>query len=129
MELIDAIHISKRLWKWLYNNPGSYKNEWPDWDINGGDVEVCGNWCPICKYVVDMPEELRLDKGIVFDCRLCPIKWTNDDQSSINETWCEMPGSPYLTWQDADNEEEDKAGALGVLKKLEEAERRYFKDD
>jgi len=46
----EALKIHKALWTWLSENPDRLKREWPEWELNGGEIIWCTNSCPACEY-------------------------------------------------------------------------------
>jgi hypothetical protein len=36
------------MWLWLAENPGSYKDMWPEWKHNNGKISVVDNYCFAC---------------------------------------------------------------------------------
>ena len=53
----------KRLWDWLSRNPLKRKDEWPEWQKNGGTYLDAGNECFAC--------------DACPDCSRCPLVWPN----------------------------------------------------
>jgi hypothetical protein len=41
-----TLHVA--LWDWLSKNPEKQKDEWPEWDENGGEIEVVESYCFAC---------------------------------------------------------------------------------
>ena len=64
----QAIKLHRRLWNWLAENPGKNKEQWPEWEFNGGKVVRMIADCPACEYA-------HMKQGINFPCDVCPIVW------------------------------------------------------
>ncbi len=69
----EAIRNHRRLWKWLAENPGKDKEDWPRWAIYGGAIT---NNCFLC--------ELALDKDSVQICPNCIGDWGYYKSCSTN---------------------------------------------
>ena len=55
----------KKLWNWLAENPDKNKDEWPEWEKNGGTVKRAVSLCFACDYVEDS----------MLTCYECPLDW------------------------------------------------------
>lgn len=66
----QAIKDFRALWRWLSDNPEKGKEDWPEWEGNGGTV-IEDFWsCPLCRYA------LNKCSGYVYErCKLCLIEW------------------------------------------------------
>lgn len=86
-------HIDhKRLWTWLHFNPEKHKNDWPEWEYNGGDVpEVFGD-CFACEYSID--------------CTDCPLVW-EDGNEHFN---CAL----FFKWDESEDTEIRREIALRI---------------
>jgi len=78
------LHI--KIWDWLYQNPSKDKEDWPEWDFNGGEVKEVMALCFACK-------EAGINKNGYSNCHRCPIKW--------NGGHCENIDSEYAKWHDS----------------------------
>lgn len=85
----EAHEAHIKLWTWLKENPGKGKEDWPEWDFNGGGYPLVDSHCFACK-VADRNE---------YGCSRCPIKWTGG-RSCLFET------GEYALWV---NSETDRA--------------------
>jgi len=59
----------KALWSWLADNTIENnfpkKQDWPGWEVNGGDCPKTQNDCFACQYIRDR----------ACSCDLCPLVW------------------------------------------------------
>ena len=53
----------KKLWTWLSENPEMDKEDWPEWEINGGKYYEVSNLCFACEFDLDST------------CCDCPLIW------------------------------------------------------
>lgn len=60
--------LHKELWYWLAENPGKSKDQWPQWDFNGGTVDSVTMMCFACQYI----------KEHNTGCSQCPLVWSSE---------------------------------------------------
>ena len=72
-----AIELHRQLWDWLAKNPGKDKNQWPEWQWNGGEFMEVEFECFLCEYMVE--GVLGCDDG-------CPVEWPGGKCASWNYT-------------------------------------------
>lgn len=92
-----AVELSIELWTWLAES-GEDKEDWPEWEFNGGRYAEVHNDCSLCEY--DEPE----------DCEACPYH-------AKYGSCCVCPG-PYGEWVWANTQEDRKKYAKKFLKQL-----------
>ena len=63
------VDLHKALWKWLEENPGRQKYQWPQWAHHGGPVEPGKYFCIACYY----NESLKTTTEDRYQCTHCPI--------------------------------------------------------
>ena len=79
----EALDLSIELWSWMYNHKDDVRKfEWPRWKENGGDVESCSAYCPLCEYT----NQNRVE--------CCIVKWTDDEKYKH----CTDLNSPYTKY-------------------------------
>ena len=79
--------LHRELWQWLADNPGMQKDDWPRWEINGGNVIFAYNDCFACNYA-STENSLVLYRDI--DCDSCPLGWTKEyccDEGAEFDQW------------------------------------------
>ena len=94
-----AIELSIELWTWLAET-GEEKDNWPEWEKNGGQHIAVEDDCFLCKYVTPTNRH----------CDACPY--------SIKYGCCQDDDSPYLDWEGADGVEDMKKYAAQFLEQL-----------
>lgn len=97
-----AVELSIDLWASLAET-GEDKDDWPEWESNGGQYPEARGLCFLCEY------DFR-KKG---DCEACPY--------NIKYKSCCEEETPFVKWADAKNETDRKKFAkqfLGQLKKI-----------
>ena len=52
----------KEMWTWLAENPKMDKDDWPEWEWNGGGIGSIMNLCFACEY-------------LCAACSSCPLIW------------------------------------------------------
>lgn len=92
----------KKMWQWLAENPGKDKDEWPEWEFNGGSVPGALNDCFACEYTKDLYSDPWGKTRYVPDCNLCPLVWL--EEGEITQFMCEGEDSPYLLWMSFETE-------------------------
>jgi hypothetical protein len=101
----QQVKLFRELWEWLSENPTKEKTEWPRWNINFGDIQLCANQCPLCAWVIDIHGSLK-------DCNIhCPIKWPTEDNSCSN-------GGPFSEWCRTTTDDDEKIGYAKQIAKL-----------
>lgn len=72
----------KKLWKYLEDNPEMEKEDWPGWDLNGGEYKKILNDCFACEY-------------LFATCSSCPLLWPKVKgewrvchSGGLYEKWC-----------------------------------------
>jgi hypothetical protein len=78
---IDFEKEHRKLWNWLAENPGKYKDDYED---KTGILRKSIHYCFAC---------IACDS-----CKNCPVTWLNVEH-------CTDPGSPYNMWRFADTRE------------------------
>ena len=101
----EALQITIRLWKWLYQNPFKLKSNWPEWKINGGNVPTMLSNCSLCDFVKNASG--------VLNCEFCPLKdfWPHGD--------CINRDSAWWKWEDAISIEECKEHSKAIYEAAE----------
>ena len=97
MNLPFCYSLHKQLWLWLANNPDKYEIDWPEWTINGGDIEPILDCNFACQYVSDLES----------NCSNCPLSWTKDNT-------CLYSNSIYLKWLFSNNPKDRKLCARQI---------------
>lgn len=105
----ESLELTRDLWLWLALNPGSDKSEWPEWEKHGKFYA----YCPCCEYA----------KGLYRapDCSECPLKkyWAPCEFVNLifggYKPRCMRPGSPYLSWVNADNDYDRMRSAISIV--------------
>ena len=67
----------KKLWNWLAENPEMEKEDWPEWEDNGGSVLWVFYHCFACGYAK-------------LECSACPLIWPSGrclTDNGIYEKW------------------------------------------
>lgn len=81
MTLRYMIKHHRALWKWLAQNPGKRKDDWPGFKFG---YHYCVNKCFACDFVVNH----KID-----DCKFCPLDWSPQEK-------CTHKDSLYTKWDD-----------------------------
>ena len=92
MKISEAKKLHYKLWDWLYHHPSKGKDDWLEWEFNGGEVPAVDSNCFACEIILQR-EAL---------CKNCPINWNPFNSCIENE-------SSYTKW--------DKAKSLKTRKK------------
>lgn len=71
--------LHRKLWLWLADNPEKSKEDWPEWDYNGGTVEKVKHLCFACEYIEETIGGCYGDKGLLE----CPLNTTKESWG-----WC-----------------------------------------
>jgi len=72
MERKEAIELHREMWTWLAENPDKCKNEWPEWQENGGSAPYAISSCFACEECSYVCIACMLDWGIaVYDGCYC----------------------------------------------------------
>ena len=95
-KVFDHTHHVK-LWEWLAANPTKHKNDWPEWKINGGNVNNADCLCFAC--------ECREESTACFT--ECPLIWPKE------HSW-RVCGALFYAWKEADNPASRNALALQI---------------
>lgn len=107
-----ALQITADLWGWLEDNPKKEKEEWPEWEFNGGNIAVMLDDCACCEYAQ-------------FECNRCPLIKLWREKSSGGDP-C-MGEGYFNTWGDAKTPKTKKKYARiikeGALKAMEDLKR------
>lgn len=64
----------KALWNWLAENPDKVKDDWPEWEENGGSILYIHNDCFACEYAT------RTKPNWTQKCPYCPLEWPINDE-------------------------------------------------
>jgi hypothetical protein len=73
MTRTEAVEITRKLWTWIADNsPGACKDDWPEWESNGGDVPDCKMTVP----VVSMCWKGILDFALPLSSIAANARWT-----------------------------------------------------
>lgn len=95
-----ALQFTEDLWTWLAVNPEKEKEDYPEWEKNGGSIPDMVYDCPCCEYIVSVagltgPDELERWGYNRKDCARCPLSklWPNGD--------CQSARSPFMAWWNA----------------------------
>ena len=106
-----ALFLCWKLWEWLGKNPDKDKDDWPEWDYNGGKVHNMNDAadCPCCEY----NDNTMQSAG----CEECPLRgfWKRDN-------YCLNSGSQYCQWVFAKTNKPNYAKRIAAA-----AKRRYEK--
>jgi hypothetical protein len=91
------------LWGWAAET-GGRKEDWPEWEYNGGEQPEIMSDCFCCEYVQCFGDNL---------CESCPIKWTDPEHALeiIEDDLCpcqEAYDSPFRAWEAAEDIEQRK---------------------
>ena len=81
-----ALQFCEDIWTWLAVHPEKGKEDYPEWEKNGGSIPEMMFDCPCCEYTSPDGTE----------CIRCPLFqfWPHGD--------CEDHSSPYWIWRNAD---------------------------
>ena len=87
-----ALFLCWKLWAYMQRTGSNNKDEWPQWERNGGKVAIMMNDCPCCEYT------MMVYKTTYPKCSMCPMKglW-GSKQYACQET----KDSPYELWRHA----------------------------
>lgn len=82
-----ALQICENLWIWCAEYPEKEKEDYPEWEKNGGSIPEMMFDCPCCAYT-------SLDEDLGPECTCCPLFefWPRGD--------CSDSSSPYTIWSD-----------------------------
>lgn len=94
-----AVELSIDLWTWL-GKTGKEKEDWPEWEWNGGQYPKVGSDCFLCEH----------DSAEKNSCEACPYY--------IKYTRCTNAGTPFAKWCNAEDEGESKKFAKQFLNQL-----------
>lgn len=87
--------LHEEMWEWLADHPEKDKDDWPRWKDLPLDIREGGFRCFACYWT-----EYLNSSDTVF-CEICPC-WTYTGDYFM----CEKPESPYMLWEELDNETE-----------------------
>jgi hypothetical protein len=108
-----ALDWTRSLWKWLVENPGKPKSEWPEWEDFAEKFQVTDSflqehfYCPLCmlvKWHEGVNADIKnFDDEDSIDCRECPLfmLWSYnraDGRDTEYSAPCLM--SEYGRWDD-----------------------------
>ena len=96
-----AVELSIDLWAWL-GETGEDKDDWPEWESNGGQYPKVESDCFLCEY----------DSRKENDCEACPY--------FIKYSACCNEGTPFDKWIDAEEETDRKEFAKQFVRQLKE---------
>lgn len=95
MDKKEAIRLHREMWSWLAKT-GEDKENWPEWEWNGGDCQGCIEFCFCCEYVFNVLRKDPLGKNI---CKKhCPLKWPDgrcapsselENKQGLYNLWCD----------------------------------------
>lgn len=79
----------RKLWLWLAEDASRNKEDWPEWEYNGGTIPKVENNCVACAYA----HELYKISGSAFVCHDCPLEWPNGgvcwERGNLFKLWCD----------------------------------------
>ena len=83
----EAISKHRKMWRWLAENPGKWKEDY----LKKFDPEAeLANYCYLCEYVHGITlAKANLRTGTFRNCRRCPIVWPGGK--------C-YPEGPFARW-------------------------------
>ena len=116
-EYYRAQHMA--LWRWLAENPGKEKDEWPGWSYNDGQLSDVTNDCFACEYTnYPANNEYR-----AYNCERCPIQWTFQDGTVTKDCQCSddysYKSTEYVCWYTSGlNEAEDAPQRVKYAQKI-----------
>ena len=114
--LIFRYDLHKKLWKWLSENPLKEKPDWPEWRINGGNIEYISCYCFAC--------------SVTEGCEDCPLDWGEATRSCTPDLFEHDEEGLYSLWGEATNPARRSALPLQIaelpLKKIFPLERVYL---
>ena len=58
----------KKLWTWLSENPEMDKDDWPEWEVNGGEYSEVESHCFACEFILD---GTCCDCPLIWPCKSC----------------------------------------------------------
>ena len=67
----ESIRLHREMWSWLAKT-GKDKEDWPEWEWNGGLYGRIMKNCFLCSYVFEI---LKKDIEIRSCRKYCPLKW------------------------------------------------------
>ena len=79
----EKLMAGYRMWSWLSENSDKVKSDWPEWDINGGEIDTIPTHCFACDVAGNT-------HGSSDACDKCPIEWPGGrcyNQNSLFTAW------------------------------------------
>ena len=93
----DALLHCFDLWLWLAVTGNDRKFNWPGWEENGGYLEPCVSYCPVCEFS-------NIDS--IDSCKDCAVNWPGGH--------CNVTFSPFYQWCGSEMEEKRSKWALEI---------------
>jgi hypothetical protein len=84
MTLDEAKELHYQLWDWLYQTGCNEKEEWPEWEENGGKIRGVEAYCFVCE-MTKTCETCPVDWVLTKRC--CEAEWAGD-KSGYFTLWC-----------------------------------------
>ena len=75
-----TIELHREQWEWHFHHPTKQKEDWPRWEVNGGNIPNVDNLCFLCEYSF----------AHHTSCKQCLLKWPHFG--------CMSKGGPYGAW-------------------------------
>lgn len=108
-QILRRCHV--RLWTWLADNPLSNKFMWPEWDFNGGTIDLPFQGGFTCKVALLRQMAIFPPGNREGLCDYCPISWA---PGGIKR--CYDNQSPYFKWQEAVRQKDKNNARFYALK-------------
>lgn len=105
------IRKHRQLWNWLAENPSSWKEDWPEWEFNGGNVATINHDCFACKWGKG---------GGTHHCSHCLFTWGPREDDTCEEIVAEGEFSDgyYAEWEDARNDLSERTRLAEIIRDL-----------
>ena len=115
MELLESLTYCLRLWGHLEMRPSTFNPNTAS--VKRTALEEIGlakfNFaydCPACEYAKSVVYSEPFAEGDIHRCEHCPL-WCTGQQDPGFRVFCELEGSPYEDWREANNEQDRKIHA------------------
>lgn len=95
MKKLNFHAAHKRLWTWLQYHPHLEKEDWPEWEENGGKICFISDLCFPCEVALQIYTAKTTLKSILTACHYCPINWgicprcVTSFRTGIYNKWCQ----------------------------------------
>ena len=88
----EAREAHIKMWDWLIKNPKKTKEDWPGWQLNGGEYPRQYSSCFACTVAANLYLCTHNEKPNGYaKCSFCPLNLSPEDQ-------CSSVNSVYIRW-------------------------------